>query len=112
MGAFDNAASLTAEDFDPLSIEGSVVSVSGLGVEIDDRLGALEMNARVEIETGGAPLAAEVASFKEGVALALPFGPLSGVKRGAPRSVFEDVRRGAPVPWLARADRQRAWPAD
>jgi len=79
------------------------MSISGLGVEIDDRLGALEINARVEIETARGALLGEVAGFKGGAAFALPYGALSGVKRGA-RVRF--LKRGGGVrpshAWLGR----------
>ncbi len=94
---------MATDSFDPVSIEGSVISISGLGVEIDDRLGALEINARVEIETARGGLLGEVAGFKGGAAFALPFGALDGVRRGA-RVRF--LKRGGGVrpshAWLGR----------
>ena len=72
-----------ADRFDPMSIEGAVRSVSGRGIEVSDRLGALAMSARVEIETASGPLLCEVASVSDGAALVLPFGAIDGVKRGA-----------------------------
>jgi|GEM_PF-4116815 len=45
--------------------QGSVFSVSGASIEATDRLGVLQMNARVEIETGAAPLLAEIVGFGE-----------------------------------------------
>ncbi len=64
-------------------MEGIVASVSGLGVEIEDRLAALDIGARVSIERQSGPLIAEVVGVKAGSALALPFGRLEGVRRGA-----------------------------
>lgn len=72
-----------AERFDPVSVEGAVLSVSGLGIEVSDRLAMLEMNARVEIETAAGRLLCEVAGVKDQAALVLPFGAIDGVRRGA-----------------------------
>lgn len=89
--------------FDPVSVEGSVVSISGLGVEISDRLGALKMNARVEIETASAPLLAEIVGVRERTALALPFGPLDGVSRGKRVRFLKAAAGVAPSSrWLGR----------
>lgn len=89
--------------FDPVSVEGSVLSISGLGVEISDRLGALKMNARVDIETASAPLLAEIVGVREGTALALPFGSLDGVRRGARVRFLKAAAGVAPSrAWLGR----------
>jgi flagellum-specific ATP synthase len=71
------------DDFDPVSVQGVVASVSGLGVEIEDRLAALDIGARVSIGRPQGALFAEVVGVKAGLALALPFGRLEGVRRGA-----------------------------
>lgn len=75
----------TETHFDPVSVEGAVASVSGLGVVIEDRLGALDIGGRVAVSRGDASgeVIAEVVGLKEGTALCLPFGTLEGVKRGA-----------------------------
>ncbi len=97
------AALSLADTFDPVSFEGSVLSISGLGVEISDRLGALKMNARVDIETASAPLLAEIVGVKEGAALALPFGALDGVRRGARVRFLKTAAGIAPsAAWLGR----------
>lgn len=73
-----------ADNFDPVEVEGVVASVSGLGVEVEDRLGALTIGARVEIETSGqVPLLAEAVGLGEGRSVCLPFGGMRGVRRGA-----------------------------
>lgn len=69
--------------FSPVAIEGRVLGVSNLGIEISDTLSNLEIGARVEIETTTGTLLCEVASLHEQRAFALPFGPLTGVRRGA-----------------------------
>ena len=84
MGALPQTNSTDlAERFDPVSVEGAVLSVSGLGIEVSDRLAMLEMNARVEIETAAGGLLCEVAGIKDQAALVLPFGAIDGVRRGA-----------------------------
>ena len=89
--------------FDPVSISGAVKAVSGLGIEVDDRLGALKIGAQVEIETGGDLLLAEIIGLKEGAALALPFGPLTGVARGASVRFLRTTASVAPSHgWLGR----------
>lgn len=92
-----------ARDFNPFFAAGVVASVSGLGVEVCDKLGLLDIGARIEIETSSGGLIAEVVGLSEGRALALPFGALEGVRRGA-RVKFFNV--GASVrpskKWLGR----------
>ena len=97
------AAQKSVSRIDPFSVEGTVLSVSGLGLEISDRLGALEMNARVEIETGSAPLLAEIVGLNEASALALPFGSVEGVRRGARAMFLRDASSIRPShAWLGR----------
>lgn len=84
MGATPFTKSLgIADGFDPISVEGAVLSVSGLGIEVSDQLALLEMNARVEIETATGALLGEVAGIQDNKALVLPFGSIEGVRRGA-----------------------------
>jgi len=89
--------------FESVSIFGAVRRVSALGLEIDDRLSALTIGDRVAIETNSAPLTAEVVGVDKGYALALPFGPLTGVPRGAPAKFLSDAAQIAPSDaWLGR----------
>ncbi len=98
-----NRVTETSRRFDPVSIYGAVRRVSALGVEIDDRLSALTIGDRVAIETGGGPLRAEIVGAEEGFALALPFGSLTGIARGAPAKFITDGAHIAPSPaWLGR----------
>jgi flagellum-specific ATP synthase len=60
-----------------------VAGVCDLAIAIEDRLGVLEVGARIEIETAHFPLVAEVVGVEAGVATALPFGDVAGVRRGA-----------------------------
>lgn len=89
----------TRVGFDPVSVEGAVASVSGLGVEIEDRLAALDIGARVAIDRPQGPLTAEVVGIRKGAALCLPFGRLEGVRRGA-RAAF---LKGEAEVWPSRA---------
>ncbi len=102
-----------ADRFDAVSVEGSVLSVCGLGVEIDDRLGALNIGARVAIDRQGAPLVAETVGLKPGSAICLPFGAMTGVRRGA-RARFL-IGRTSVRPshaWLGRVVNGLAEPID
>lgn len=67
----------------PISFAGAVSAVTDLAIEVEDRLGALEVGARVEIETAAEILIAEIVGVSGGVAVAMPFGDVAGVKRGA-----------------------------
>lgn len=79
------------------------MGVSGLSIEIDDRLGALKMGGRVEIEAGGAPLLAEVIGLGAGCARVLPFGSMTGVARGARVKFLNMPAAVAPSSaWLGR----------
>ncbi|MEL7489300.1 MAG: FliI/YscN family ATPase [Pseudomonadota bacterium] len=92
-----------ARDFNPFLARGVVEGVSGVGVDISDRLGLLDIGARIEIETSGEPLAAEVVGLSEGRALALPFGALDGVRRGADVKFFNAAATTRPSrQWLGR----------
>lgn len=72
-----------ALDFNPFEATGVVASVTRLNLQIEDRLGLLELGARIEVETTKGALVAEVVGVGEGSATALPFGSLEGVRRGA-----------------------------
>lgn len=72
-----------ARDFKPFSATGIVARVSGLSIEVEDRLGQLDIGARIEIETTTEFLDAEIVGVSDGTATALPFGSLDGVRRGA-----------------------------
>ncbi len=103
----------TSRRFDPVSIFGAVRRVSALGVEIDDRLAALTIGDRVAIETKAGPLRAEIVGAEEGFALALPFGSLTGVARGAPAAFLNGGAHIAPsAAWLGRVVDGFGRPAD
>lgn len=75
------------ESFDPVSVAGEVLAVSTLGIEVSDRLGALDIGARVHIDRPQGPLVAETVGVSAGAARLMPFGPTAGVRRGA-RAAF------------------------
>lgn len=103
----------TSRRFDPVSISGAVRRVSALGLEIDDRLSALTIGDRVDIETKAGSLWAEVVGAEDGYALALPFGSLTGVARGARAIFLKDGAHVAPThEWLGRVVDGLGRPAD
>ena len=89
---------------DDVEVFGRVKSVQGLLVEIVGPVRELRVGGRVQIETvNGERLAAEIIGFKDGHALCLPFGQLSGVRLGC-KAVFQR-HDGAAFPsqgWLGR----------
>ena len=83
---------------------GRVAGVQGLLVEISGPEAAMAIGARVLIERiGGGLLECEIAGFRDGRALCLPFGPLIGIRLGckAQFRAHEAVVRPSPG-WLGR----------
>jgi flagellum-specific ATP synthase len=69
---------------------GRVARMEGLLVEVTGAAGAIGLGGRLRIATGqGKETACEVVGFRDGRALAMPFGQLEGVTLGA-RATFED----------------------
>jgi len=89
---------------DEVEVFGRVKTVQGLLIEIVGPVRELRVGGRVAIETqAGETLPAEIIGFREGHALCLPFGPLSGVRLGC-KAVFQSSD-GAVYPsaaWLGR----------
>lgn len=102
------------EAIDDVEVFGRVKSVQGLLVEIVGPVRELRVGGRVQIETvNGELLAAEIIGFKEGHALCLPFGQLSGVRLGC-KAVFQR-HDGAVFPsegWLGRVINADGEPID
>jgi flagellum-specific ATP synthase len=102
------------ESIDPVEAFGRVCTVEGLLLEIAGPRRELRVGGRVMIEGGGGtPLEAEIIGFRDGHALCLPFGPLSGVQLGS-RAVFAR-HDGAAYPheaWLGRVVNARGEPID
>jgi len=102
------------EAIDDIEVFGRVKSVQGLLVEIVGPVRELRVGGRVQIETvNDELLAAEIIGFKNGHALCLPFGQLSGVRLGC-KAVF--LRHdGAVFPsegWLGRVITANGEPMD
>src|SRR6188768_1207880 len=89
---------------DDVEVFGRVKTVQGLLIEIVGPVRELRVGGRVTIETtGGGTLGAEIIGFRDGHALCLPFGPVTGVRLGC-RAVFK-ANAGAVQPssaWLGR----------
>ena len=82
---------------------GRVARMEGLLVEVTGAAGAIGLGARLKIAAEGGETPCEVVGFRDGRALAMPFGELQGVTLGA-RATFED-RQNSINPcsgWLGR----------
>ena len=92
------------ETIDEVEVFGRVKTVQGLLIEVVGPVRELRVGGRVRIESvGGAQLGAEIIGFRDGHALCLPFGPVSGVRLGC-KAVFQR-HDGAAYPsadWLGR----------
>src|SRR5262245_1424197 len=93
---------------------GRVARMEGLLVEVTGAAGAIGLGGRLRIAAGeGVETPCEVVGFRDGRALAMPFGQLQGVTLGA-RATFED-RLGSIHPsagWLGRVIDAFANPID
>jgi len=102
------------EAIDDVEVFGRVKSVQGLLVEIVGPVRELRVGGRVLIETAhDGELAAEIIGFKDGHALCLPFGQLTGVRLGC-KAVFQR-NDGAAFPamsWLGRVVNAEGEPID
>ncbi len=99
---------------DDIEVFGRVKSVQGLLIEIVGPVRELRVGGRVEIEsTDGARLNAEIIGFRDGHALCLPFGELSGVRLGC-RAVFRrhDGSVNPSMGWLGRVVNAYGEPID
>ncbi len=102
------------EGLDEVEVFGRVRTVQGLLIEVVGPVRELRVGGRVTIETsGGASLGAEIIGFRDGHAMCLPFGPLSGVRLGC-RAVFRghagEVHPAAG--WLGRVINAEGQPID
>lgn len=102
------------EAIDEVEVFGRVKTVQGLLMEIVGPVRELRVGGRVSIETtNGGTLQSEIIGFRDGHALCLPFGPLTGVRLGC-RAVFHS-HDGAAYPdasWLGRVINANAEPID
>ena len=107
---------LTAEieAIDDVEVFGRVKTVQGLLIEVVGPVRELRVGGRVSIETvNGGTLRSEIIGFRDGHALCLPFGPLTGVRLGC-KAVFKSSD-GAVYPadaWLGRVINADAEPID
>ncbi len=88
-----------------LSVSGRIVSVSGLVVEIAGLSGQVFVGDQLLLRgRDGAPVRAEVAGFRDGLAQALPFGPLDGLGPGQIVSLLSRAAGSIAVAdnWLGR----------
>src|SRR5690606_36520070 len=93
------------EAIDEVEVFGRVKTVQGLLIEVVGPVRELRVGGRVSIETtnGGAALMTEIIGCRDGHALCLPFGALTGVRLGC-KAVFKRSE-GAVYPsdgWLGR----------
>jgi len=99
---------------DDVEVSGRVKSVQGLLIEIVGPVRELKVGGRAIIETsGGAPLPCEIIGFRDGHALCLPFGQVSGVRLGC-KAVFQR-HEGEVFPceaWLGRVINANGEPID
>jgi flagellum-specific ATP synthase len=99
---------------DEVEVFGRVKAVQGLLIEVVGPVRELKVGGRVLIETSqGGSLAAEIIGFRDGHALCLPFGPITGVRLGC-RAVFKS-HDGAVYPamsWLGRVIDANGEPID
>ena len=94
----------SVEKFPPLVRFGRVARMEGLLVEVTGGASCAGMGGRLAIEGGrGARTTCEVVGFRDGRALAMPFGRLDGIALGA-RATFQE-EAGCIYPgelWLGR----------
>ena len=99
---------------DEVEVFGRVKTVQGLLIEVVGPVRELRVGGRVLIETSsGETLAGEIIGFRDGHALCLPFGPLTGVRLGC-KAVFKKSD-GAVYPseaWLGRVINANGEPID
>ncbi|MEO6012574.1 MAG: flagellar protein export ATPase FliI [Devosia sp.] len=102
------------EAIDEVEVFGRVRTVQGLLIEVIGPVRELRVGGRVMIETtNGQTLASEIIGFRDGHALCLPFGPLTGVRLGC-KAVFKRSD-GAVYPnesWLGRVINADGEPID
>jgi len=102
------------DGIDDVEVFGRVRTVQGLLIEVVGPVRELRVGGRVAIETAdNETLNAEIIGFREGHALCLPFGPLTGVRLGC-RAVFKK-HDGSVKPssaWLGRGVNAEGKPID
>jgi flagellum-specific ATP synthase len=100
-----NACGTKLRAVDPLRVSGRVTSVSGLVAEIGGLKGQVFVGDQLLLHgRDGAPVRAEVAGFRDGLAHALPFGPLDGLGPGQIAALMSRTAGSLAVSdgWLGR----------
>ena len=78
------ACRLALRDIAPFQVEGRVVALSGLVIDVDGLGGHVAVGTRLMLETPGAgDLFADVVGFRHGIVQAMPLGPLDGLGPGS-----------------------------
>ncbi|WP_439817367.1 flagellar protein export ATPase FliI [Zavarzinia sp. CC-PAN008] len=82
---------------------GRVSAVQGLLIEIAGARTSLTIGSRLELQGRSSTVSAEIVGFRNGRALAMPFGPLEGIGMGCKAVIMdaEPVVRPDPT-WLGR----------
>ncbi len=100
-------------DIDGVEIYGRVVGVRGLMVEVAGPLYAMSVGSRLTIEGGNGPVPCEIVGFSGRLALAMPFAPLEGVRRGCRALVSSSAMTVRPSEaWLGRVVNALGEPID
>ncbi len=102
------------DDLPSVRIFGRVTGVQGLLVEISGVERHLTVGGRCEVQArGGRGVKCEVVGFRDGKALALPFGSLEGVGLGCQAEVLASRPTISPSPaWLGRIVNALGEPVD
>ncbi len=95
------------------SLYGRVSAIQGLLVEVAGVERSLSIGGRVALQGRGTNVDAEIVGFRQGRALAMPFGPLEGVGMGCKAIVGEPEPSIRPDDsWLGRVIDARGRPLD
>jgi len=101
------AASLALRQLPPFRLEGRVVSLSGIGVEVAGLAGHLSIGDRLSLQArDGRNIAAEIVGFRAGLAQALTFSPMEGLGPGA--AALAEIR-GLTIGGGARLSPSQDW---
>lgn len=95
-------------------IYGRVKAVQGVMIEIAGPLAAFGIGARLKIERDqSTPIMVEIVGFKEGAALAMPYGNVEGISMGAKAVLHKSTNFISPcTSWLGRVINALGEPID
>ncbi|MFO1185081.1 MAG: flagellar protein export ATPase FliI [Bauldia sp.] len=92
---------------------GKVVAAQGLLAEIAGPLHTMSLGSHLSLEGAGAPIDCEVIAFQADRALAMPFGRLDGVRKGAKARLVANEQTVRPsAGWLGRVVNALGQPID